>query len=193
MFLYNKAIKFRESPVENEEKFMRLALIQAMRAKEKDEVPVGAVLVIDGKVVAKAHNQAHKKKNALYHAEMICLHKAAKKIGDFRLTEATLYTTLEPCIMCFGALTLSRIKRVVYGAVDLRHGAHLFIPFHHPIHNFVMKGGLLEEPSRILLQSFFQERRHHGTRDSGAAQSVDRSARKKTLSDCSRSCRIPSS
>ena len=108
----------------NDEKFMRLAIKEAIKAKEIDEVPIGCVIVYDGKVIAKAYNKREKLNSSLAHAEILAIKKACKKLDSWRLEECTMYITLEPCIMCGGAIIQSRIKRVVYGARDYRFGVN---------------------------------------------------------------------
>ena len=106
-----------------DEHFMEEALRQARKAAAKGEVPVGAVLVVNGAVLTKAHNQVEELKDATAHAEMLVVTAAAGEMGDLRLNEATVYVTKEPCPMCAGAMVLSRVKRVVYGASDPKGGA----------------------------------------------------------------------
>ena len=100
------------------EKFMRLALKEAQKGLEEDEVPIGAVIVKDGKVLAKAHNKRQKNKVATHHAEILAIEKACKKLGDWRLEGAEIFVTLEPCPMCAGAIANARIKKLVFGAFD---------------------------------------------------------------------------
>ncbi|OGN62578.1 MAG: hypothetical protein A3F09_01225 [Chlamydiae bacterium RIFCSPHIGHO2_12_FULL_49_11] len=145
--------------------FMFKALEEAQKAFAADEVPVGAVLVHEGRIIAAGRNRVREKKNSLHHAENICIMEGTNYFDDFRLTGTVLYTTLEPCIMCFGALILSRVKKIIYGARDLRHGALSvagFNPLLHPIHKIEVEGGVCEEESRHLLQTFFQQRRLDG-------------------------------
>ncbi len=146
-----------------DEFFMLQAIKQAEIAFASAEVPVGCVITFENKIIAKAHNQVEMLKDATAHAEMICLTQASSYLNDWRLQEATLYTTLEPCIMCAGAIILSRVKRVVYSAKDLRIGANgSFINVFekdHPIHNVEIVGGVLEDISSNLLKKFFQKRR----------------------------------
>ena len=104
-------------------KFMDLAYQEAIKAKDKDEVPVGAVIVKNGKVIAKAHNLKEKTNDPLGHAEILCIKKACKKISDWYLKDCELYVTLEPCVMCVGAIINARIKKVYFGARDLKGGA----------------------------------------------------------------------
>ena len=147
----------------SDEIFMSIALSEAKKAFEKNEVPIGCVIVKEGKIVAKAHNLVEKKQNATCHAEMLCIEKATKKIGNFRLLDCVLYTTLEPCVMCAGAILLSRVKKVVFAAKDIRHGAILsqyqLFSKPHPIHNPEFVQGPFEKESSDLLKLFFQKQR----------------------------------
>jgi len=102
---------------------MDLALKEAKKALKKNEVPIGAVIVQNGKVVAKAHNNREKTQNALNHAELLCIKKACKKLKSWRLTNCTMFVTLEPCIMCAGGILNSRIDNLVIGCLDKEHGA----------------------------------------------------------------------
>ena len=145
-----------------QEKYMKAALKLAHRAAEEGEVPVGAVVVCDGKIVGRGRNRRETKKNALHHAEIEAIEKACKKLGGWRLHRCDLYVTLEPCPMCAGAIINARIKRVVYGASDRKAGCcgsilDLFRePFnHHP----EVTGGILAEESAALLSSFFKKLR----------------------------------
>ena len=146
-----------------DEFFMRAALEEALLAFAKDEVPIGAVLVYNGEIIARAHNQVESLQDATAHAEILCLRQASKKLNNWRLLESTLYTTLEPCSMCAGALILSRVKNLVWGAPDIRQGAGgswidlLNIP--HPIHNLLIKQGVLAGESARLMKEFFQNKR----------------------------------
>ena len=147
----------------SDEIFMSIALSEAKKAFEKNEVPIGCVIVKEGKIVAKAHNLVEKKQNATCHAEMLCIEKATIKIGNFRLLDCVLYTTLEPCVMCAGAILLSRVKKVVFAAKDIRHGAILsqyqLFSKPHPIHNPEFVQGPFEKESSDLLKLFFQKQR----------------------------------
>lgn len=105
-----------------EEKYMKEAIKEANKARKKGEVPVGAVIVKNGKIISRGHNKREQKKNSLYHAEIIAIDKACKKLKNFRLEECEMYVTLEPCLMCAGAIIQSRIKKVVYGASDEKYG-----------------------------------------------------------------------
>lgn len=142
---------------------MEKALEQARLAFAVGEVPVGAVLVIEDVIIAEAHNEVEGRKDASAHAEIICLQRAAQKLGNWRLREAVLYCTLEPCTMCAGAFFLYRLKKIVWGAPDLRHGAHgSWIDVRqtdHPIHNLDVTSGILEQQCAALMRTFFQNRR----------------------------------
>jgi tRNA(adenine34) deaminase len=143
--------------------FMQEALKEAKKAFLKNEVPIGCVLVREGKILARGHNLVEKKMNACQHAEIVCINKATKKIQNFRLNECILYTTLEPCLMCSGAILLSRVKKIIYAAKDLRHGALVSVyqvfSSPHPIHTPLFEQGPLEKESSDLLKSFFKKRR----------------------------------
>ncbi len=143
--------------------FMSLALEEANLAFEEKEVPIGAVMVHEKRVLAKAHNKVEAFKDATCHAEIFCIKEAAKILGDFRLVETTLYVTLEPCIMCLGASILSRVGTIVWGCSDKRHGALgglIDLSFlKHPIHQVQILSGLMADESRSLIQKFFKERR----------------------------------
>ncbi|HEU63879.1 MAG TPA: nucleoside deaminase [Chlamydiae bacterium] len=143
--------------------FMFEALKEAKKAFDIDEVPVGCVLVHDNRIIARGHNQVEKLTDATAHAEMICLTSGSAHFNDWRLEDTTLYTTLEPCIMCAGAIINARVKRVVYSAKDLRVGANgSFIDVFkkkHPIHVVEIISGVLEEISSDLLREFFQKAR----------------------------------
>ncbi len=143
--------------------FMREALKEAMKAFDAGEVPVGAVLVHENRVIARGHNQVELLQDATAHAEMICLTAGAAVLGNWRLARATLYCTLEPCCMCAGAMLSARVERLVWAAPDLRCGANgswvdLFAQ-KHPMHSLEIKSHVLEEESAHLMVSFFQKRR----------------------------------
>lgn len=148
---------------------MMEALKEAYKAFQAKEVPIGAVLVHEGRVIARGYNQVEMLKDATAHAEMLALTTGASVLGQWRLLNTTLYSTLEPCPMCAGAAILSRISRFVYGAKDLRHGANgswvdLFNQ-PHPIHNFPIVSGVLEDPCGLLMKQFFKERRQNDEGD----------------------------
>lgn len=133
---------------------------QAKIAYSKGEVPVGAVIVYDGRIIARAHNLREKKQSAIKHAEILAIEKASKKLGTWRLSDCTLYVTLEPCPMCSGAIIQSRIKNVYYGAKDNKSGCagSVFDMFSYPFnHRVEINQGLMEEEASLLLKNFFLE------------------------------------
>lgn len=142
---------------------MHEAIAEAKLAFDKGEVPVGAVLVKDGAVIARAHNLVESASDATAHAEMLCLKRGAEFLKNWRLLGATLYCTLEPCPMCAGAMIHSRLEKLVWGAPDLRCGAHgswvnlLDVP--HPIHRLQVVGGVMQEDCADLMKTFFKQRR----------------------------------
>ncbi len=143
---------------ENAEKYMKAAIAQAKRAAAKGEVPVGAVIVRDGEIIARAYNTRETDKNALCHAEIKAIRKACKKLGGWRLTRCEMYVTLEPCPMCAGAIVNSRIVSVVYGASDKKAGAFgtLFDMNDFGLnHKPEIVGGVMEEECAALLSDFF--------------------------------------
>lgn len=144
--------------------FMREALKEAKKAYKEGEVPVGAVLTLNQKVIARGHNQVELLKDATAHAEMICLGSGGVALENWRLLETTLYCTIEPCCMCAGAMFLSRIKRLVWGAPDVRHGANgsfcdLFV-LKHPTHKIEVTPHVMEGECAAIMQEFFRERRN---------------------------------
>jgi tRNA(adenine34) deaminase len=142
---------------------MRAALEQALEARRHGEVPVGAVVALDGAIVGRGCNQPIGTHDPTAHAEIVALRDAGRRIGNYRLTGATLYVTIEPCQMCVGAMIHARIARVVYGTREPKAGAidSAMRAHEHPSLNHSMKalGGVLEEESRALIQSFFEDRR----------------------------------
>jgi tRNA(adenine34) deaminase len=142
---------------------MQLAIEEAKQAYSINEVPVGAVLVKDGRVIARSHNLVEVRRDASCHAELLCLAAAAKILENWRLTGTTLYCTLEPCTMCAGAMLLYRIERLVWGAKDVRHGAHgswvNLLDRDHPTHSIEVSSGVLACECSELMSSFFQKRR----------------------------------
>jgi tRNA(adenine34) deaminase len=147
----------------NDEHFMREALRQARKAFEASEVPVGAVVVREGKVIGRAHNQVELLKDATAHAEMLALTQAEAAVGDWRLTDCDLYVTKEPCAMCAGALVHTRIRRVIFGCADPVGGAAgsviNLLQMAGFNHRCDVASGVLEEQCAIILQDFFRKRR----------------------------------
>ncbi len=146
-----------------EEKFMKAAIAEARKAESKSEVPVGAVIVADGKIIARAHNERTTKCDPTAHAEIMALRKAGKKLGHWNLEGCELYVTKEPCVMCAGAIVLSRIKRVRYGAYDKRFGCAGTVKSltDDPVfnHRAPAEGGLMECECASMLTEFFRARR----------------------------------
>ena len=150
-----------------DEYFMREALRQAQKAYVADEVPVGAVIVRQGKVIARAHNQVELLKDATAHAEMLALTQAEAAVGDWRLTDCDLYVTKEPCPMCAGAIVHTRIHRVIFGCADVSTGAAgsminlLQVPAFN--HRCEITSGILQKECAGTLQDFFRKRRAEST------------------------------
>ena len=142
----------------NHEKFMRLALSEAEKALAAGEVPIGAVVVSRGRVIARAHNLTETLGDPTAHAEMQAITMAANELGGKYLLDCTLYVTVEPCVMCAGALGWAQVPSVVYGAADPKRGYQLYAPRAlHP--RAEATGGILEEECRQLMQDFFRSRR----------------------------------
>ena len=140
----------------SDEQYMRRAL--ALAARAEDEVPVGAVVVLDDRIVGEGWNRPLSTNDATSHAEIEAIRAAGRAVGNYRLTGATLYVTLEPCTMCVGAVFLARVARVVYGAADPKTGAaDLFMSRHN--HHAKVQGGVLAEECAALLKDFFAVRR----------------------------------
>ena len=146
--------------MENKEKFMKEALKEAQKAYDKLEVPVGAVIVKDGKIIARAHNLKETKYDTTKHAEILAIQKASKKLETWRLLDCEMYVTLEPCSMCAGALINSRIKKVYIGTMDEKTGAagsvlNLFrdYTFNHKVE---VEKGIMKEECESLLKNFFK-------------------------------------
>jgi len=143
--------------------FMRLALDQARRAEEAGEVPIGAVVVLDGQVIGRGFNQPIGEVDPTAHAEIVALREAARAVGNYRLVGADVYVTIEPCLMCVGALVLARVRTVVFGARESKTGA--LVSTLQPLeiatlnHRFEVVEGVLEDECRSLVQNFFRSRR----------------------------------
>ena len=143
--------------------WMRVALIQAQRAFEQGEVPIGAVVVHNGQVIAVAHNEKEQRNDPTAHAEVLAIQRAAKVLGSWRLTDAILYVTLEPCPMCAGAIVQSRLKQIVYGSADLKGGAtgSVMNVLDYTLwnHRVDIVAGVLEEECSEILRLFFRRLR----------------------------------
>jgi tRNA(adenine34) deaminase len=145
------------------EHFMRLALAQAAKARDAGEVPIGAIVVVDDRVAGEGFNQPISSHDPTAHAEVIALRAAAAAAGNYRLTGATMYVTVEPCLMCVGAMVHARVGLVVFGAPEPKAGALQSMTRAHELaglnHRLEALGGVLEADSRDLLQAFFKDRR----------------------------------
>lgn len=142
---------------------MRQALAEAEKARDAGEVPIGAVVVADGNVIGAGFNQPISAHDPTAHAEVIALRAAAQAVGNYRLTDATMYVTVEPCLMCVGAMVHARIGLVVYGAAEPKAGSLQSMTNAHELpglnHRLTTLGGVLESESRDLLRAFFKDRR----------------------------------
>lgn len=144
------------------EKWMRYCLALAQKAFDQDEVPVGAIVVKNDELIAEAYNLREGKQSVMAHAEILAIEKACEKLQSWRLTDCVLYTSLEPCVMCAGAIIQSRIGSVIYGASDAKGGAQtLFQLFDSPLHHHHVKctGGICAQDSSQLLKNFFSQKR----------------------------------
>jgi len=152
-----------EESVRSDERFMRMALREAEAAAVEGEVPVGAVIVKEGRILGRAHNQREILSDPTAHAEMIAVTQAAQALEAWRLEGATIYVTLEPCPMCAGALVQARMKRLVYGAADPKAGAcgtlYNIVCDERLNHRLEVTAGVLADEARELLQAFFQKKR----------------------------------
>ena len=143
----------------NDEKYMMMALAEAKKSLRSMDVPVGAVIVLNDKVISRSYNKKEKNKKATHHAEILAINKASDKLGTYRLDGATIYTTKEPCLMCMGAILSARISRIVYGASDKRFGTEYLAKDNNFNHTCEIKGGVLKEESERLLSDFFKNLR----------------------------------
>ena len=149
--------------IQKHEKYMHLAIKEAIKAAEMDEVPIGAVIVKDDKVIAKAHNLKEKHNQATHHAEILAIQKASKKLGTWYLKDCDLYVTLEPCMMCMGASVLSRVRHIYYGTDDPKGGAIQsvisFIEIKRLNHYPEATPYILKDECSKLLKDFFKMKR----------------------------------
>ena len=147
-----------------DELFMKEALKEAKKAYIKDEVPIGCVIVKDNKIIARGHNQKEKNNNAILHAEIVALNKAQKKMNDWHLNDCTLYVTVEPCLMCTGAIIQTRIKKVVYGCSDPKGGAIDTVLNIKEIknlnHYFESISKILEKDCSSIIKNYFKSKRN---------------------------------
>ena len=148
-----------EEQQKKDERYMRMALDEAQAAFEAGEIPIGAVVVCKDRVISRAHNLTETLCDVTAHAEMQAITAAANTLGGKYLTDCTLYVTVEPCVMCAGAIGWAQIPRIVYGCLDEKRGYHAFAPeAMHPKATII--GGVLEEECRQLMQDFFKALRH---------------------------------
>ena len=147
-----------------DESFMRFAIIEAQKSKSIDEVPVGAIIVMNNEIISRSYNQSISQNDPTSHAEINALRNAAKKLCNYRLTGATLYVTLEPCAMCYGAIVHARVSRLVFGAYDPKTGVcGSSIKLHQQKcfnHFPEIKGGILEKDCSLIMKDFFKKRRN---------------------------------
>jgi tRNA(adenine34) deaminase len=157
--------------LDQDERFMRMALREAAAAEEAGDVPIGAVIVIDGQLIGKAHNQREVLQDPTAHAEMIALTQAAEKMGSWRLDGCTIYVTLEPCPMCAGAMVLGRVARLVYGCDDPKAGAcgslYNIVQDARLNHRLEVKKGVLAQECSGILSEFFRRRRTENDSNGG--------------------------
>ena len=147
-----------------DEKFMKMALKQAEKARDEDEVPIGAVAVFNGKVIARGRNNRERTQNAINHAEIIAIQKACKKLNSWRLDGVTLYVTIEPCPMCMGAILNARIPRLVFGARDKKGGCcGTLYNLNEGKFNHVCEicDGVLERQCGEIISTYFEEKRRN--------------------------------
>lgn len=144
-------------------KFMKSAVKQAQIAKTKDEVPIGAVIVLDGKIIARAHNLMEKTQLATAHAEILAINKACKKLKSWRLDNAEMYVTIEPCAMCAGAIANARIKKVYFGAYEPKSGSAVskfnVLSNSGLNHTVEFEGGIMEETCANIIKNYFKAKR----------------------------------
>lgn len=149
--------------MEDKEKFMKEALRQAAKAEKNEEIPIGAVIVKDGKIIAHAYNKREKSQIATHHAEILAIEKACKKLKSWRLDDCEMYVTLEPCPMCAGAICNARLKGIYFGAYEKKSGSvsskFNILKDSGLNYNGQAEGGLLEEQCSFVLKDFFKKRR----------------------------------
>lgn len=152
-----------QSSAVTDDAFMNIALDEARKAQESGEVPVGAVVVLEGRIIGAGFNQPIAAHDPTAHAEVVALRDAARHVGNYRLTGATLYVTVEPCMMCVGAMVHARVDTVVYGTAEPKAGAVVSAQQAHEApglnHRLKVRGGVCEEACRALMQEFFKGRR----------------------------------
>lgn len=142
-----------------DEDHMRIALLEAKKCFRYKDVPVGAIIVNNGKVIAATHNQKERKKTSTAHAEILAINKASKKLGSYRLDDCVIYITKEPCLMCMGAILSARISKIIFGAFDPRFGTMDLAVNNKFNHKCEIVGGVCEDECKVILTNFFQELR----------------------------------
>ena len=158
----HNSFNWSDANVAKHERFMKAALREAAKAAANGDVPVGAVIVKDGKIIGRGHNMREVRQDALLHAEIAAIRQACRRLKSWRLSDCTLYVTLEPCLMCSGAILQSRIDNIIFGALDPKAGACCSVirAFDLPLHHTVnWQYGLLSDECSTLLKSFFRSRR----------------------------------
>lgn len=161
-----------------EEKFMKAAIREARKAEKLEEVPIGCVIVYEGKIIARGYNRRNTDKNTLAHAELLAIKKASKKLGDWRLEGCTMYVTLEPCQMCAGAIVQARMDKVVIGSMNPKAGCAGSVlnllqisAFNHQVE---LEKGVLEEECSTMLSDFFRTLRAQKRKNSGGQHNVSK-------------------
>ena len=142
-----------------DEEYMMIALAEAKKSLVSEDVPVGAVIVYNGEIIAKSYNQKEKHKKATHHAEILAIEEASEKLDTYRLDDAIIYTTKEPCLMCMGAILSARIKKIVFGAYDKRFGTSDLATNHNFNHKCEIVGNVCKEESEAILSNFFKNLR----------------------------------
>lgn len=152
------------------EKYMKLAIKEATKARSKEEVPIGAIIVKNGEVISRGYNLRESKQNSLKHAEIVAIDKACKRLANFRLEDCELYVTVEPCLMCAGAIVQSRIKKVYFGTRDEKYGAVTSVTKAFEIksnHKVEFEEGICKEECEKLMKDFFKEIRERNKKKEG--------------------------
>lgn len=142
------------------QRFMQEAIKEAKKVSASQEVPVGAIILYQGRIIARAHNQVEQLRDATAHAEILAITQASSYLSDWRLKGCSLFVTVEPCLMCTGAIKLSRISHIYFGAYDPKQGA--LVSMAHPPFKFKVEGGILKEECALLLKDFFSKLRREG-------------------------------
>lgn len=164
--------------MDDKEKYMRAALAEARKGFEKGECPIGCVIVKDGKILVRSHNLKLAKNNCIWHAEVVAIDKACKKLKDWRLTDCDMYVTLEPCTMCSGTIVQARIRKVYFGAYEPKSGAvvsnnDIFDVKNGHNHKVEFEGGILEEECGELMKEFFRNLRLRSSQTPRNGQDTD--------------------